>query len=175
MKMEKTFARELNWKPMINSLIFGVAIGTFVFILTDQNRGLSLLIGIIAFMIQSLVIYPHYLPSLYGYWKITNNSIYYYDYNSWYKRINAIFLPASKGQTKVSFENIKSYALIVSKRNDKWVPHFIVLRIDDGSNVLLDVSWNLNKSGAPEEDVEWVVDFITSKLNQKTVEVLQSR
>lgn len=172
--MEKSFARKLNWKPLFNSLIFGAAIGTFIYILFDQNMAAGISFGVVAFLVQSLMIYPRYLPSLYGRWKITDGNVYYYDYNTWSKRIQAIFLPITKKQVAVSFDDIDSYALIVNKKNDKWVPHYIVLRVDNGKDVALDVSWNLHKSGAPEKDVEWVVDFFTSKLNQKTVEVLQA-
>ncbi|MFC6175660.1 hypothetical protein ACFQAV_02365 [Companilactobacillus huachuanensis] len=78
-----------------------------------------------------------------------------------------------KKQESVSFEDIISYSLVVNKKADKVLPHYIILKLDNGHDVALDLSWNLLKSGAPEKDVEWVVDFITSKLNQKTVQILQ--
>ncbi|CAJ1196950.1 hypothetical protein [Companilactobacillus nantensis] len=171
--MERSFARKLNWKPLFNSLIFGAAIGTFVYILLKRDIALGIMFGIIAFLIQSIVIYPRYLPSLYGCWKINEGSVSYYDYSTWSKRIKAIFLPVSKKQKSVSFENIMSYSLVVSKKSDKWTPHYILLKLDNGHNVALDLSWNLLKSGAPGKDVEWVVDYITNKLHQKTVQVLQ--
>lgn len=173
MKMEKDFARKLNWKPLLNSLILGAAIGTFIYILLDHNLIIGIVLGILTFLVQSMAVYPRILPSLYGYWKITDGKIYFYDYNTWSKRIKAIFMPVVKKQASVSFENILSYAIVVSKKSDQWLPHYIILRLDDGHDVALDLSWNLLKSGAPEKDVEWVVDFITSKLHQKTVEVLQ--
>ncbi|PMD68371.1 hypothetical protein [Companilactobacillus nuruki] len=173
--MEKSFARKLNLKPLFNSLIFGTAIGTFVFILFKQALFLGLVAGILAFLLESLIIYPHYLPTLYGLWKITNEDIYYYDYSTWQKRIQAIFLPTVKRQQAIPFSDIKSYALVVSKKADKWTPHYIVLRIDNGDSIALDLSWNLLKTGAPEKDVEWVVDFITSKLGQHKVEVFQTK
>lgn len=174
--MEKSFARKLNWKPLFNSLIFGAAIGAFIYILFGQNMSAGLTFGIVAFLIQSLIIYPRYLPSLYGRWKVTDGNVYYYDYHTWTKRILAIFLPFFKKQKSVGFDDIMSYSLVVSKNKsgDRWLPHYIVLRMDDGDDVALDVSWNIHKSGKPEKDVEWVVDFLTSKTNQKTVEVLQA-
>ncbi|KRN99244.1 hypothetical protein [Companilactobacillus kimchiensis] len=173
--MEKSFARKLNWKPLFNSLIFGAAIGTFIFILTGQKLDAGIVFGIVAFFIQSSIIYPRSLPTLYGFWRITEKDVYYYDYSTWRKRIVGIFLPLIKKQDVVSFDNIESYSLVVNKNNssNKVTPHYIVLRLDNGHNVALDLSWNLKKSGAPEKDVEWVVDFINDKLNQKTVEIFQ--
>jgi len=171
--MEKDFARKLSWRPLFNSLILGAAIGTFIYILTDKGLAVGIILGVMAFLIQSMIIYPRYLPSLYGRWKVTNGAVSYYDYNTWIKRIKAIFLPIGKKQKTVAFEDIISYSLIVNKKSDKVMPHYIVLKLDDGHDVALDLSWNLLKSGAPEKDVEWVVDFITNKLNQKTVKVLQ--
>lgn len=172
--MEKSFARKLNWIPLINSVIFGAAIGSFVFIILNGNIAAGIVCGVAAFLIQSMVIYPRYLPSLYGQWKITEGEVSYYDYSTWAKRIKAIFLPLVQKQKSVSFEDILSYSLVVSKQSNKWTPHYILLQVDDGHDVALDLSWNLLKSGAPQKDVEWVVDFITTKLNQKTVKVLQA-
>lgn len=171
--MVKVFARKLNWKPLFNSLIFGTAIGTFIYILLKHDLLMGIVVGVIAFLIQSVIIYPRYLPSLYGCWKISEGSVSYYDYSTWTKRIQAIFLPVVKKQKSVSFDNIMSYSLVVSKKADKWTPHYILLKLDNGHNVALDLSWNLLKSGEPGKDVEWVVDFITNKLHQKTVQVLQ--
>lgn len=173
--MEKSFARRITWKPLINSLIFGAAVGTFLFIILNQNWGIGVSVAIIVAFIQSSMVYPRYLPKLYGYWRIDNGNVYYNDYSTWTKRIKAIFLPWSQKLIRVPFEDITSYSLVVSKKKktDKWTPHYIVLRLDNGEDIALDLSWNLKKSGDPEKDVEWVVDFITSKLNQKTVQVLQ--
>lgn len=171
--MEKSFARKLNGKPLFNSLILGAAIGSFTYILADKDIAAGVVLGTIAFLIQSTIIYPRYLPSLYGRWKINDGAVSYYDYNTWMKRIKAIFLPIGKKQESVSFEDIMSYSLVVNKKDDKVLPHYIILKLDNGHDVALDLSWNLLKSGAPEKDVEWVVDFITSKLNQKTVQILQ--
>lgn len=173
MEMEKDFAKKLNWKPLINSLILGAACGTFMFILLNNNLLVGIVIGLIAFLLQSIWVYPHYLPNLYGHWKITDKSISYYDYSTWSKRIQAIFLPMVQSQVEVSFKNISSYSLVVNRHRNKWQPHYIILKLYDGHQVPLDLSWNLLKSGEPEKDVEWAVDFITSKLNQKTVQVLQ--
>lgn len=173
--MEKSFARKLNWKPLFNSLIFGAALGTFIFIILKQNYVAGFTVGILAFLIQSIIIYPRSLPTLYGFWQITDKDVYYYDYSTWKKRIKAIFLPLAKKQEIVPFENIQSYSLVVNKdqASNKVTPHFIILRLDDGHDVALDLSWNLSKSGAPEKDVEWAVDFINEKLDQKTVKVFQ--
>lgn len=175
MKMEKNFARRLNWQPLVNSLIFGASIGMFFFILLNNYFGAGVLTGVIAFLVQSMIVYPHYLPSFYGHWRITDRDIYYYDYGTWIKRVMAVFLPSAKKENVISFEDMLSYALVVSKVNDKWTPHYIILHLNNGANIALDLSWNLSKTGEPQEDVEWVVDFITSKLHQKTVEVLQSK
>ena len=172
--MEKSFARKLNWIPLINSLIFGAAIGSFFFIILKQNLTAGIIFGAIAFLIQSIIVYPRFLPSLYGQWKITEGNVSYYDYSTWTKRIKAIFLSLAKKQKTISFDDILSYSLVVTKKSNKWTPHYIILKVDDGHDVALDLSWNLLKSGAPQKDVEWVVDFITNKLNQKTVKVLQA-
>ncbi|WCG35070.1 hypothetical protein [Companilactobacillus farciminis] len=172
--MEKSFARKLNWKPLLNSLIFGAAIGSFVYIIFRHDLTAGIIWDLIGFFIQSMVIYPRYLPSLYGQWKITEGNVSYYDYSTWTKRIKAIFLPLAKKQKAISFDDILSYSLVVTKKSNKWTPHYIILKVDDGHDVALDLSWNLLKSGAPQKDVEWVVDFITNKLNQKTVKVLQA-
>ena len=69
--MEKSFARKISGKPLFNSLIFGAAIGTFIFIIFRQNYLAGIITGILAFLIQSIIIYPRNLPTLYGFWKIT--------------------------------------------------------------------------------------------------------
>ena len=166
--MEKSFARKLNWKPLLNSLIFGAAICSFVYIIFRHDLTEGIIWGLIGFFIQSMVIYPRYLPSLYGQWKITEGNVSYYDYSTWTKRIKAIFLPLAKKQKAISFDDILSYSLVVTKKSNKWTPHYIILKVDDGHDVALDLSWNLLKSGAPQKD------FITNKLNQKTVKVLQA-
>lgn len=171
--MEKSFARKLTWKPLVNSLIFGAAIGTSTFIILNQNWGIGISVGILAFFFESLILYPRYLPRLYGLWRINDGNIYYYDYSTWQKRIQAIFLPFKERQVAIPFNEIDFYSLIVSSKNNKVTPRYIVLRLDDGHDVALDISWNVSRSGKPEKDVEWVVDFITSKLNQKTVKVLR--
>lgn len=171
--IEKSFARKLSGKPLFNSLVFGAAIGVFIFIAFRQDIAAGIIWGETAFLILSSLIYPRYLPSLYGWWKVNNGAISYYDYSTWSKRIKSIFFPFAQKQKSVNFENILSYSLVLSKKNDLWTPHYILLKLDDGHDVALDVSWNLLKSGAPQKDVEWVVDFITSKLNQKTVQILQ--
>lgn len=173
--MEKSFARKIDGKPLFNSLIFGAAVGTFTFIITHQDYRAGIIVGILTFLIQSIVVYPRSLPTLYGFWKITDKNVYYYDYSTWKKRISAIFLPVFKKQDVVSFEDVMSYSLVVNKKSktNQVTPHFIVLRLDNGHNVALDLSWNLSKSGSPGEDVEWAVDFINSKLGQKTVKVFQ--
>ncbi|MQS75730.1 hypothetical protein [Companilactobacillus halodurans] len=172
--MEKRFARKLSFKPLFNSFVLGMAVGIFMYAIFGRSLVAGLIFGLIAFLILSVIVYPRSLPSLYGYWRVTDGNVYYYDYSTWTKRILAIFLPLTKKQEKVSFEDIESYSLIVNKNANKYVPHYIVLKVDDGHDIALDVSWNLLKSGDPEKDVEWVVDFITNKLNQKTVKILQA-
>lgn len=173
--MEKSFARKPSLKPLFNSLIFGAAIGTFSFIILQRNFLWGMITGIVAFLFQSIVIYPRSLPTLYNSWTVTEKNIHYYDYSTWSKRLMAIFLPMSKKQSVVSFDDIESYSLVVNKNknNAQVIPHYIVLSLDDGHNVVLDLSWNLLKSGAPEKDVKWAVNFITTKLGQKTVKVFQ--
>ncbi|KRL42869.1 hypothetical protein FD29_GL001520 [Companilactobacillus mindensis DSM 14500] len=175
MKMKRSFARKPSLKPLFNSLIFGAAIGTFSFIILQRNFLWGAITGVLAFLIQSTLVYPRSLPTLYNSWSVTEKDIYYYDYSTWAKRLKAIFLPLAKKQNTVSFDDIDFYSLVVNKdkSGNKIIPHYIILRLNNGHNVILDLSWNLSKSGAPEKDVEWAVDFITNKLGQKSVKIFQ--
>ncbi len=98
--MEKSFARKLNWKPLFNSLVLGAAIGSFTYILADNDITAGIVLGTVAFLIQSTIVYPRYLPSLYGCWKVNDGAVSYYDYNTWTKRIKAIFLPIGKSRNQ---------------------------------------------------------------------------
>ncbi|KRN99255.1 hypothetical protein [Companilactobacillus kimchiensis] len=115
MENELSFERKISFEPLLISIFFGIIVATIMYSMFPKFPLIGLICGMAAFVLESMLIYPRYLSKSYGYWKIDNQGIYYYDYSTWIKRIRAIFLPANEKVREIPFSNIKTFSVVDGK------------------------------------------------------------
>jgi len=115
MENELSFERKISFEPLLISIFLGAMVAAIIYSIFPRYPLIGVICGLVAFILEALLIYPRYLSNSYGYWKITDNGIYYYDYSTWQKRIKAIFLPSHEKFKKLTFDNIKKFSVVDGK------------------------------------------------------------
>lgn len=175
--MEIDFARRISLRPLFDSLVSGLVVGDFCLIAFSSRIYLGILLGISAFLIESLLIYPSNLAMLYGYWQMDPSGIYCYDYSTFLDKLHAIFLPSFEKQHQIKFEQIKSIAVYspneisyLLKEPPTWIrrPYYLELTLKDGQRIRLDLSWNLHGGPTSESEIQKAVRYIKFRTNKKS-------
>lgn len=177
MEKELSFARKINFEPLLISIFFGIVVGTITYSMFPNSPLIWTLCGILAFIVESMLIYPRYLSNSYGYWKIDNQGIYYYDYSTWKKKIRAIFLPSYEKPIAVPYSAIKAFSVVDGKSimNTQYplggalnVPlarkiYYLVIRTSH-HEVKLSCAWKASGIPTTTADIQKVVELLNSKL-----------
>lgn len=177
MENELSFERKISFEPLLISIFLGVVIATIFYSIFPKYPLISLILGILAFVSESTVIYPKYLSKSYGYWKIDDQGVYYYDYSTWEKRVLAIFLPKREKVIKMPFADIKNFSIVDGKSimNTQYplggslgVPltrriNCLVIRTGH-RQVRLNCAWKSSGIPTTADDIKKIVEFIDSKM-----------
>lgn len=177
MEKELSFARKINFEPLLISIFFGMIVATIVYSIFPKNPLIWSVCGILAFVLESMLFYPKYLSNSYGYWKIDNQGIYYYDYSTWKKRIIAIFLPIRERPIELPFSAIQTFSIVDGKSimNTQYplggtlkaplarTIHYLVIETDH-RELKLNCAWKASGIPTTSEDIDKVVEMINSKI-----------
>lgn len=177
MENELSFARKINFEPLLLSAFFGIVISTIVYSILPKYPSAWILCGVLAFILESMLIYPRSLSNFYGYWKINDRGIYYYDYSTWEKRILAIFLPGHEKITELPFSDIKAFSVIDGKSimNTQYplggalkAPlarkiHYLVIETNN-REIKLNFAWKSTGIPTTSTDIDKVVELLNSKI-----------
>lgn len=177
MKREFSFAKKVSFKPLLMSIFFGLVMATISYSIFPSYPTIWLVTGVIAFLIESLVIYPIYWPQVYGLWRIDHQGIFYYDYKNWQKRVAAIFLPFLQTPTRLSFTDIKSFSIVDGKSilntdnisGGSLKPpfhrrqYYLLLKTVGHPLIKLNLSWTTDGSVVTKEKVDQTVQLLNSK------------
>ncbi|MFH5811724.1 hypothetical protein [Companilactobacillus sp. FL22-1] len=177
MEQELSFARKINFEPLLISIFFGIVVAAIIYSMVPQLPLIWIVCGILAFAIDSMLIYPVCLSDSYGYWKLDDQGIYYYDYSDWKKKIQAIFLPFAKKPIEVPYSAIRDFSIIEGKSilNSQYplggplkVPlsrkiHYLVIQTDH-SQIKLNCAWKSTGIPTTDDDIKRLVEIIKSKV-----------
>lgn len=177
MEKELSFERKISFKPLLISIFLGIMVATIICSLFPKYPLIGIIFGVIAFGLESTLIYPRYLPSYYGYWKIGTKGIYYYDYGSWSKKIQAIFLPRQNKFCIIPFSDIKRFSIVDGKSimntqyplggslNTPLARKINCLVIDtDQQTIRLNCAWKSSGIPTTQTDIKNVVSYINSRI-----------
>ncbi|MFC6202067.1 hypothetical protein ACFP1L_09330 [Lactiplantibacillus nangangensis] len=180
------FGRQISMRPLITSLVVGAAF-MLVMLPFFSKIGLQyvLVVGIVAFLLVSMLYFPQYLVLQYGFWQVTSQGIHYYRYNSWSDRVRAIFNPHATPQELLRFDQIKSVSVVVGHKIIEsreiigaplmaYAPEFYLpwmrtarylnLKLKNGEEVRLDLSWDYRKHDKSQDYLADMVSYIESNL-----------
>lgn len=177
MEKELSFERKISFEPLLISIFFGVIVATIGYSMFPKYPLIGIFVGVLAFLLESTLIYPRYLSNSYGYWKIDDKGIYYYDYSTWTKRIQAIFLPSHEKFRIVPFSAIKNFSVVDGKSimntqeplgGSLTAPlarkiHCFVIETNH-QKVRLNCAWKSSGIPTTQEDIRNVVQYINSKM-----------
>lgn len=179
MKNEFSFAKKVSFKPLLMSLFFGFMVATISYSIFPTDPLIWVFLGLVAFLINSLVIYPVYWESYYGLWGIDHQGIFYYDYTTWQNKVAAIFLPFLQRPIRLSFTDIKSFSIVdgknilntdnisggrlISPFNRK--QHYLLLQAVNHPLIKLNLSWTTDGSVVTQEKINQTVQLLNSKNN----------
>lgn len=177
MDRELNFERKISFEPLLISIFFGIVVTIIVYALFSTMPIFALVGGILAFGIDSLVIFPRSLEKFYDYWSVDETGIYYSDYDTWSKQLLAIFLPMSRQLKKLPFEQIRSFAIVDGKNimntqtsnggklNDSWVrkTHNLIVSTDN-KNICLRCAWTSTNLPVSENELKKLISFLNSKM-----------
>jgi hypothetical protein len=177
MENELSFERKISFGPLLISIFFGIVIGTIVYSIFPKFPLVGVILGILAFISESMVIYPKYLSKSYGYWKVDDQGIHYYDYSTWKKRVLAVFLPEHEKVIAVPFSDIQMFSVVDGKSimNTQYplggalgVPlarkiHCLVIKTNQ-RQVRLSFAWKASGIPTTADDIKKVVEFINLKM-----------
>lgn len=180
MEKELNFQRKISFKPLAVSVYFGISISIIVYSLFTHELIFWISSGIIAFFIQSLVIYPHYFNRYYGYWRINKEGIYYYNYNNWGKIVKAILFPFNESAIKLPYSSIETFLMVDGKSimNTKYLSggpfmaslnrrgHYVIINTGS-SKIKLVCDWKNNKFSVDKEDINQIVELLNSNIETK--------
>lgn len=177
--MEKglSFARKINFEPLLISIFFGIIVAVISYAIFPMYPLVWVAVGILAFAVESLLIYPKYFSNYYGYWKADDRGIHYYDYGTWSKKVQTIFSPASGKSVDVPYSAIKAFVVVdgqtimntqttrggaFNKPLTRKIQYLIVQT--KYREVKLNCTWD--SAGAPTTatDIKNVVELINSKI-----------
>lgn len=177
MEKELSFQRKISFGPLLTSIFFGILVGAIVYSILPNNPFIWIISGIIAFAIESMLIYPRYLVKTYGYWKIDKQGINYYDYSSWKKEVAAIFFPLQEKPTRLNFSDIKAFSVVDGKSimNTQYplggslkaplarTIHCFVFKTNY-DEIKLNCAWKTSGIPTTTDDIKKVVSMINSKI-----------
>ena len=155
MKTELSFGRKIDHRPLINSLLVSALTCAVTAIFNPQAMVVAC-IG--SYLLTLFVIYPLFLKTLYGYWRVNIVGINYYPMDSYQKRLAFILFPETSRLTSLKFEDIQSYQLHQSshlhlypaKKPSRLAvishPLYLELKMDNGQVFNLDLSWDATHS-----------------------------
>lgn len=177
--MNSVFDRKLNFEPLFDSLKFGLVVGIFCYLSFGWHPLIGLFAGLVAFGIESSLIYPLNLAKLYGYWHVDNTGIYYYDYQTLTKRIKAILLPQLETQTQIKFAQITNLKVVTSdevsylSKTPAWLrkDYYLELTLVDGQTIDLDLSWNTRGQATNQSQIDQAVNFIKAETQKELTSI----
>lgn len=173
METEFSFARKISFEPLLGSFFLGVAVGVVVISIFPNKPLMSTLCGIVAFLIDSMVIYPRSLKHFYNGWKINTKGIYYVDDGTWNKRIKLIYLPFVQQYKYLPLSQIRSFAVsdgkdIMNTQNIIGGPinhplsrkeRLLVVNTDQGQ-LVLNLSWDYKGDTVTDKKVNQIVSIL---------------
>lgn len=181
MTTEWDFGRKLNLAPLLKGILISLVIG--IALLVFGSTVLALTLGLLAFCVTVFYVYPNTLERTYGYWKVDQSGIYYYDYRKWFTKVIAVLLPLNFALTKINFDDVTDLKIVqgthVLNSSDVlgsayYAPEVIFtsmrtkccLRIflKDGTKVDLDLSYNVSPKNRDKKYVEQMVKFISTQI-----------
>lgn len=174
---EFTFGRKINYVPLVVSLAVGIIISVFFYTFAKEI-GISILFGVLCFIV-AVALYAVKLSDTYGYWKINQQQISYYDYKTMGRRIMAILLPLSSKQSVASLQQVDTASLVIGKKiqvpaNIKaaaasaylvyFYPsgYYLGLKLKDSQEVDLDLSFD----EMDNQKIEQMIQLLNSQLNK---------
>lgn len=177
MEKELSFERKISFEPLLISIFLGIMVAAIVYSLFPKYPLIGIVLGVVAFVLESMLIYPRYLSSYYGYWKIDDKGIYYYDYSTWTKRIQAIFMPEHERFRIMPFSDIKRFSVVDGKSimntqhplgGSLKAPlarkiHCFVIATDH-QEVRLNCAWKSSGIPTTQTDIKKIVSYIDSKI-----------
>ncbi|AUI72635.1 hypothetical protein [Companilactobacillus alimentarius] len=111
--MIRRFGRKINYVPLLITLIIGVGIGIVCFLIS-RNILIGIMFGLLSIIIASSIISIN-IQKYFGYWEISKDGIQYCEYDSFGKRISAIFFPHFVKNISININNINSISLKKNK------------------------------------------------------------
>lgn len=177
MENELSFARKINFEPLLLSIFFGMIVATIIYSIFPQYPLIWSVSGILAFIFESMLIYPKSLSNSFGYWKIDDQGIYYYDYSTWKKRIAAIFLPSFEKPLELPFSAIEAFSIVDGKSiMDTQNPlggrlnaplarkiHYLVIKTNH-RELKLNCAWKTSGIPTTPADIDKVVELLNAKV-----------
>ncbi|HIY93973.1 MAG TPA: hypothetical protein H9820_13650 [Candidatus Companilactobacillus pullicola] len=180
--MSLSFGRKINYLPLLNSVLGGIIIGLFFFLLS-QRVGIAILFGAVCLLVI-LMLYTLKIRDNLDQWQVDDRGIHYQDYSTTSKRIKAILLHGSSNEETVKFSDIKEFSIVTGKGMDlpKGIgpdgpidvafyvvdstyqafssPYYLSLKLAKGEDVDLDLSANAQDVAA--------VNKVIKKIEEKT-------
>lgn len=175
-----SFERKISFEPLLISIILGLVIGIIIWSIFPKYLLLGIILGIVSFILESLLIYPKYLSELYDYWYVDTQGVHYYDYSTWGKRVQAIFLPLWKKKCHLSFSKIRSVSVLDGKSimNTQYplggtfkAPltrkiHYLLLQTDQ-QQIRLRFAWRSSGIPTTDNDIKEIKKYIDKKIVSK--------
>lgn len=166
MENELRFARKISFKPLLGSIFLGIAVGVVIISIFPNEPLLSILCCVVAFLIDSTMIYPQSLKRFYGGWKINNRGIYYVDTETWGKKLKLIYLPLLQEYKFIPLSRIQAFSIIdgVSLMNSQSITggtlnrpisrpeRLLVVKTEHGQ-VYLNLSWDSKGKAVTDKKV----------------------
>ncbi|MQS75721.1 hypothetical protein [Companilactobacillus halodurans] len=179
MENKLSFERKISFEPLLISIFLGITIAAIAYSIFSKYPLIWIICGLIAFGIESMLIYPKYLLNSYGYWRIEDKGIYYYDYGTWNKKIQAIFFPSREKPVELLFGNINGFSIIDGKSimNTQYplggtlrAPlarriHYLVLETNQGQ-IKLNCAWKANGIPTTQDDIREIVELMNLRISQ---------
>lgn len=173
MENELSFARKISFKPLLSSIFLGTMVEVMASVVFSKVILLAILCGILAMLIDSLVIYPRYLKELYGGWRIDQTGVYYVDYDSWLKRVALIYFPLHQKSIFVppsainSFKIVNGPVIINSQTVNGGIldvsqfchEKYLVVFIDNGE-VNLELTWDSQGKVSERKNIDRLITLL---------------
>ncbi|GEO57952.1 hypothetical protein [Companilactobacillus bobalius] len=173
MENELRFARKISFKPLLGSIFLGVAVGVVIISIFPNEPLMSILCGTVAFLIDSMLIYPWSLKHFYGGWKITAKGIYYIDDGTWNKKVKLIYLPFLQQDKFIPLSEIQAFSIIdgVNLMNSHNIAggtlnrpinrpeHLLIVETRQGQ-VTLNLSWNYKGEAVSDKKINQILAIL---------------
>lgn len=175
MENELRFAKKISFKPLLGSIFFGIAVSVVVISIFPNEPLMSILCGIVGFLIDSMLIYPWSLKHFYGGWTITTKGIYYVEDGTWNKKVRLIYLPFLQQDKFIPLSEIQSFSIIdgVNLMNSHNIiggtlkqpinrsERLLIVETRQGQ-VTLNLSWNYKGETVTDKKVNQILAILKS-------------